>query len=498
MSSRPVADFERLPVEGPGAFTRWQLAVRAAGPVLRVVGISIAGSAVLYAINRGTVSNDDYAFLDWGRQLLHGSVPMLGHRAFHPLPVAAGALLSLFGFSAPTIIELTFLAFLVSLAVAGWRLAALLGLRQPAPALAGALIVINPALVLIGYSAYINLPFAALVVWALVMELERRAPWTVWTLLIAGGLVRPEGWAFLSAYGALQWWRARQQGASVRQLGAIAALCVGPAMLWLGIEWALFGDPLYSFSSARDSVATTDISGLQTFEFAFGVPLLVLCAIGICAIAWLAPRREAAFALATAGLGILTLAFLVLAGVNVPSRHFSLLIALMCVFVAAGVVAPATLVERRRTLPSGWRVGLALATSAVVGIAAPHAIHRWSRVLPGVRLTGSTEATLAREVHHVRSRIDVDGAREDAVVLVGSPLGAPLAYDLGVRYDVVITQPSASAHLIVQPSLATWNALHRAGVDDLPLMTPPPGWQELASGPWEIYAPPGTLPVRLG
>jgi hypothetical protein len=462
-----------------------------------VVGVSIAGAAVLYAINRGTVSNDDYAFLDWGRQLLHGSVPMLEHRAFHPLPVAAGALLSLFGFWAPTMIVLIFLALLVSLAAAGWRLAALLALRQPAPALASALVIINPALVLISYSAYINLAFAALVVWALVLELERRRSWTVWTLLIAGGLVRPEGWAFLAAYGALQWWRARRLGTPAH-VGAIAALCVGPAMLWLGIEWVLFGDPLYSLSSVRDSVATADISGLQTFDFSFGVPLLILCAIGICAIAWLAPRREATFALAAAALGILTLAVLVLAGVNIPSRHFSVLIALMCVFVAAGAVAPATLVERRRRLPPGWRVGLALATGAVVGITAPQAIHRWSGVMPGVNLTGSTEATLARVVQEVRSRIDVRGARENAVALIGSPLGAPLAYDLDVPYDAIINQPSASARLVVEPSLPTWYTLHEAGLDDQPLVTPPRGWQELASGPWEIYAPPGALPARLG
>jgi hypothetical protein len=204
-------------------------------------------AVIFYVLRPGAVTDDTYAFLDWGRDLRHGVLPMLEHRTFQPLPIAAGSVLSLFGSAAPTVTIMVCLAALVLLAAAAWRILALHGFGQPAPAVAALLVLITPVLPVVALVAYNNLPFATLVMWGLVFELEER-PAGAWTMLILAGLTRPEAWLFLLAYGGLSWWRAGHPYAPRRWL-PIAALAIGPIVVWAGLEWALFGDPLYSLHS---------------------------------------------------------------------------------------------------------------------------------------------------------------------------------------------------------------------------------------------------------
>lgn len=124
---------------------------------LMLLGLALVAAVIACHLLSHEVTDDTYAFLDWGRDLRHGVFPpQLESRTFHPIPILTGALLSLLGSAAPSATILCAVAELGLLAVAAWQLSLLLGLRQPAPALAAVLVLTSPMLVGISFAAYIN------------------------------------------------------------------------------------------------------------------------------------------------------------------------------------------------------------------------------------------------------------------------------------------------------------------------------------------------------
>ena len=354
----------------------------------------------------------------------------------------------------------------------------------------------------ISFSAYINLPFAGLLLWALVWELRGRRR-AVWTLLIIAGLVRPEGWAFLLSYGALDWWRAGRPWHS-RRLLVIVALAAGPMALWLFLEWRFFGTPLYSFANTRApagaTAASSSLGGLwTTLEFCLALPGLIASAVGAVAIARLSPRREAATVLGMTGAAAITLAFLASSKFNVPDRHFSVFVSLLCVLAAAGATAPAQWLARRRPRAHGAVFGLGLAGAAlVVALAAGFEYQKLDfdfRVLKIERLTGEQlDATIAR----VRPRLDVRGAAWHSVAATAAVVESELVWDLRVPYDVVDDRTSNTTQLLVQPAPRIWRSLQHRGLTDRSLVSVPRGWTNVAGGPWRLWSPQAGRPVRLG
>ncbi len=494
----PEAATQELPALRP---TRRRLP--AAVRWLLLLGFALAAAAVALHLLSHELTDDTYAFLDWGRDLRGGHIPpLLESRTFHPVPILTGALLSLLGSAAPSATVLFAVAGLVLLAVAAWRVSTLLGLRQPAPAFAAFLVVTSPMLVAISFSAYINLPFAVLLLWALVWELRGRRR-AVWTLLIIAGLVRPEGWAFLLSYGALDWWRTGRPWRSPRVL-AILALAVGPMALWLFLEWRFFGTPLYSFTNTRAPAGTTAASsslhGLwHTLEFCLALPGLIASVVGAVAIARLSPRREAATVLAMTGVAAITVAFLASSKFNVPDRHFSVLVSLLCVLAAAGATAPAQWLARRRPKERLAVLGLGLAGAALVvalGAATEHQKLDFDfRVFKVQRITGDAlDATIAR----VRPRLDVHGAAWHSVAATAAVVDSELVWDLRVPYDVVDDRTSDATQLLVQPSSRTWKSLQHRGLTDRTIVSVPRGWTNVTGGTWRLWSPQKGRPVRLG
>jgi len=469
-----------------------------------LVGLAFAAAAIALHFLSHELTDDSYAFLDWGRDLRHHYVPpLLENRTFHPIPILAGALLSLLGSAAPGATVLCAVAGLVLLAAGAWQVCRLLELRQPAPAFAALLIVTSPMLVAISFAAYINLPFAVLIVWALVWELRQR-PRLTWTLLVIAGLVRPEGWAFLLAYGALEWWRAGRPLLS-RRLAVILLLAVGPMTLWLFLEWRFFGTPLYSFTNTRAPAGTVQSSsslhGLwTTLKFCLALPGLIASVIGAVAIWRLAPRRPAATVLGATLVAALTVAFLATSKFNVPDRHFSAFVSLLCVLAAAGATAPAQWLARRR--PSAGpqaviAVGLA-GVVLVVALAASTVHQKLSfdfAVFRVERVTGNAlDATIARS----RVSLDVRGAREHSVASTAAVVESELVWDLGVPYNAVDDRTSNTTQLLVQPSPGTWELLERRRLTDRTIVAVPRGWTSVTAGAWMLWSPQAARPVRLG
>jgi hypothetical protein len=474
-------------------------------PALRRLGLlalAAGGAVVLYLLRPGALTDDSYAFLDWGRDLRHGYLPLLEHRTFHPVPIVAGALLSLFGSAAPTIAVLLALAGLMLLAVAAWRVVEILHFPQPAPALAAVLVLSSPLLSLLAQVAYINLPFATLLLWALVFELNGRST-AAWALLVTAGLVRPEGWAFLVAYGALQWWRAGRPPAP-RSWLALAAVSLGPMALWLLLEWRLFGDPLYSFTNTRapnvQATGSGSVSGLWTsLQFAVVRAPLIAAAVGAVAVARLAPRRAAATMLGMTAVAVFTILVLATSKFNVPSRQFSALTTLLYVLAAAGAGAPARVLERRGIASARARAATTAACAAlVVGLAVAPTIRLLRHNLKTVRVAHELRGTLDHALAQSTRFVDVRGARRHAVAVVGAVDDSQVAWSLGVPYNVVTDGVEAQTRMIVEPSESLYSRLGPLGLTDRARLLPPSRWRlVVATGDWRIWVLGRRRPVRL-
>ncbi len=477
---------------------------RPAQPGLRWLGLTAlaaVGAVVAYLARPGAVTDDTYAFLDWGRDLRHGFLPLLEHRTFQPLPIGAGAVVSLFGSAAPTITVLISLAALVLLAAASWRIVALLGFRQPAPALAGLLVIASPLLPVLALVAYNNLPFATLILWALAFELEQRRA-GAWALLILAGLTRPEAWAFLLAYGVLSWWRAGHPYAPRRWL-PIAALALGPIALWAALEWGLFGSALYSLNNTTTpAVQSTHTSSPQAlwFNLRANVPTapLIASGFGVIAVAWLAPRRAAATVLGATVLASLTIVVLANSNFNVPGRDFSVLVALACVLAAAGAMLPAQIVYRyRRSKAKAAPIVGAVGAALMIVFAAPRIVDSLRSNFRNISVSHDTGRTFTRAVTRALASIDASGAPRHSVAMLGAVDNSELAWVLGVPFNVVTDQVEPQTRLIVQPSQATWEELKHYDLTDRTRSPLPRGWRVIAAGDWELYAAGARGPARL-
>ncbi len=92
---------------------------------------------------------------------------------------------------------------------------------------------------LIGYQ---DLPFAALVVGAALLEAQRRRRGiAVLALLALAGLLRPEAWVLSGLYWLYLW-----PAATSRDRVRTAALAVSAPLIWAGTDWIVTGDPLHS------------------------------------------------------------------------------------------------------------------------------------------------------------------------------------------------------------------------------------------------------------
>jgi len=258
---------------------------------------------------------------------------------------------------------------------------------------------------------------------------------------------------------------------------------------------------LYSLRHTTAAPSThTDSPSALWFTLRANVPkpVLVASAVGILTLPWLAPRRRAAVTLAATALAVVTILVLAISSFNVPGRHFSALVALVCVLAAAGVAAPASWL-RARGLPAPVSYGAGIAAAALVlALATPRNVQSLRSNLANIHVSHDIGRTLSNTVGAALPSIDVRGARRHSVAMLGAVTNSELAWVLGVPYNVVSDHvESGATRLIVQPSRLTYHKLRHRHLTDRKRKPLPRGWRVIASGAWEIYAPPGTGPARL-
>ena len=309
---------------------------------------------------------DSEYYLFWGRQILHGQLPsftIFDAPTEHPLAVGFGTVLSIFGHAALRLEVLAAIASFLLIAGGIYRLT-----RTAFTPLVGAVAV---ALLLTRFNfeflsarGYVDPAYAAAIVWAAALEVERpRRGTPVLVLLLAAGLIRPDAWLLAGLYWL---WLARR--ASWPQRIRWAAMVAAAPILWVAVDWAVTGQPLYSLHRTQDTAIalgrTVALGALPSTTWHYLVllvksPVLGGAVAGLALSAWLVPRRMVAPGIILA-CGIGTFLVLAGAGLSVIDRYLLMPAVILLVFCAFALVGW-TMLERGwiRTIWAVAAMGLA-------------------------------------------------------------------------------------------------------------------------------------------
>ena len=298
------------------------------------------GAAAWLLLAPTFVYYDAWYSLLWGRELAHGRMPEFDTFAAstpHPLAIAWAALAAPFGGGA-AIEALRGAAWLSygAAVVAVFRVGNLTFGGIAPGAVAAVTAATSYALLRPAALAAVDVTFAALALWALVLELERpRRGVPALVLLGLAGLLRPEAWLLAGAYWL--WLAPRSDG---RQRLATAALAAAPPLLWALSDLASTGNLLHSLQHTQEgaelafrptglaNVLPTASTGLRELIRA---PVLLGGVAGV-ALALRHRRGQAAMPVAALGLALAFFALLGLLRLPLLDRFLILPGALLTVF----------------------------------------------------------------------------------------------------------------------------------------------------------------------
>jgi hypothetical protein len=228
--------------------------------VPRLAWLLAALVAAVLATPWVVLSPDARYSLAWGAELVRGHLPDLTDPQVstdHPLPIAIGALLSIFGArkAADVYAVLAVLSFFL-LVYACFRLGRALA-GTAAGVLAALVVGTRPRVDFFATHSFVDVPFAALVLLAAALAVEARENGrrVLWLLLLAG-LLRPEAWGLTILWGAWLVWTERRE--SLRTLAGIAALALAAPVIWIGFDWIVTGDALHAVHGTREGAAVLE------------------------------------------------------------------------------------------------------------------------------------------------------------------------------------------------------------------------------------------------
>ncbi|HUR77699.1 MAG TPA: hypothetical protein VMZ22_07115 [Acidimicrobiales bacterium] len=409
---------------------------------------------------------DSYYALVWGGELADLTLPhydVFRTPTPHPLFNLYTAMLSLTGTAAVRILTVQSLAMFVALIAGAFEMVRLkIG---SVVALATVVVLLSRTdLLAFGLRSMVDVPFLALVLWAVVLELRRpRRGLGPLVLLALAGLLRPEAWILSGVYWLwLLLGVARQNlhlpGAtpSRRLLTACVGLVMVGPLLWTGLDWLVTGDPLYSFVSTREVAGELErqqsllssITHIPRFigasePWVNGVGGLVGFALAVYAL-----RSRMVMLAALAVAGVLTYLLIAVGGLSVISRYLLLPSVVACVGVAFALTGWTELSGRAGVLGRA----AAVLTIALVAVRIPAYVRNFE--------------ALATESAQVRSRIGglaplLRSERVARRAKTCQPLLSPtheavpvLRYEFGLNRDEVLattevpTEPKSGVQLL--------------------------------------------------
>jgi hypothetical protein len=230
-------------------------------------------------------------------------------------------------------------------------------------------VLTRPALERDALLAYQDVPFAALIVGAVLLEAQRpRRGAPVLAVLAVAGLFRPEAW-FLSGLYVLYIWPA----VPARTRALFCAIAASAPAIWMLSDLLIAHDALHSLHGTaaladeqdrRRHISQVPYWTAQYFGFTLREPLVVGVPIGL-VFAWLYRRREAVLPLAVAGAMTAVFAIGPLFGLPLIGRYLRTPAVLLALFYGLAVCGWMLLPEgqaRRRWLALGM---LSLALSVL-------------------------------------------------------------------------------------------------------------------------------------
>lgn len=430
----------------------------------------------------GFPNYDTIYSLLWGTELADGLSPDRGAA----LPPTPHPLAELFGLATAPLgevaIDLTMVVAYVSLGLVGYLVYRLgsLWFDCPVGAVAALIVLTRAPYLSNGLRAYIDVPYIALVLAALVIETKRpRAGWPVLALLALAGLLRPEAWLFSLAYLAylavdLEQLRSRfgrsragreqrkaesapLERADTQNAGLIrpafvrardadsgfpllVALAFAGPMLWALFDWIASGSPTYSFTGTRETVETLErqtgpvdlvLYGPRRLGEVLQWPGMVGAAGGVVlGLAFL--RRRSTIGVAAAALALLAFALLACAGLAIIPRYTMLAAAILAVFAALALLGW-RLLERDHPWRRAWQVFAGLVALMLV-LWAPNQYDLLARV--------DTDLTNQSRIESDLDDLAASGAFEPLCLPISVPnhRAVPrLAFDLDVLPSEVVS-----------------------------------------------------------
>jgi hypothetical protein len=339
--------------------------------------VAAVTAALLLVFPVGFPNYDTIYALVWGRELAHGMSPDVGSAlppTPHPLTELLGLVTTPLGDGAITV---TMVIAYASLGLVGffvYRLGAIWFDRWIG-AVAAAIVLTRAPFLSNGLRAYIDLPYIALCLAALLVEAKRpRSGWPVLVLLALAGLLRPEAWLFSVAYLAYlaidpELWSEGREKAPLERADTQNAGLVRPAFvrargaislppLWLvalalagPVLWALFdaitaGSPTYSWTGTKETVETLERQTGPVDLVLYGPRRLgevlqwpgMVGAVGGVALGLAFMRRRSALGVAAAALALGAFALLACGGLAILPRYTMLAAAVLAIFVGVGLL----------------------------------------------------------------------------------------------------------------------------------------------------------------
>ena len=349
---------------------------------------------------------DTEYYLLWGREIAHGQLPsftVYEAPTEHPLAVAWGTVMSIFGNAALRLSVLCAIGSFLLLAWGVYRLTRT-AFSPIVAATAVALLLTRFNFMFLAARGYVDLTYCAAIVWAAAFEIERpRRGTLVFVVLLTAELIRPDAWLLAGLYWL---WCARKADWPQRIRWAMI-VAAGP-VIWVALDWIVTGQPLHSLTSTQNTavalgrtVPLAQLPGtLSHYLILLTKSAVVAGAIGgVVLSAWLVPRRMLApFVVLLSGIG--TFVVIAGAGLSVIDRYLmmpAVMILVFCAFALSGW----TMLERG-LLRRVWAVGaMALAAIGIYLAASTLSLNKIETEL-GFRDSGQTSLVAILDNANVR------------------------------------------------------------------------------------------------
>ena len=398
-------------------------------------------AALLVVFPVGFPNYDTIYALVWGRELAHGVSPDYGAAlppTPHPLADLLGLITTPLGNGA---IDVTMVIAYLSLGLVGYLVYRLgtLWFDRPIGAVAALIVLTRAPYLSNGLRAYVDLPYIALCLGALVIESKRpRAGWPVLVLLGLAGLLRPEAWLFAGVYWLyLAWSKERSRG----ELAWLAALALAAPVLWALFDWITTGSPTYSFTGTQETVETLKRQTGPIDLVLYGPRRLgevlqwpgMVGALGGIVLGFAFLRRRSTLGLVAAALALGAFALLGSAGLAIIARYTMLGGAILAIFVALALLG-------WRLLEPGdpWRRRWQLFAGLIAAMFVLWLPNQWD-------LDSTVKSDLTDQGTIERDLTDLVNSRAFAVPLCG-PIAVPnhraiprLAFGLEVKPTAIIS-----------------------------------------------------------